>query len=118
MRKNPEDKLLPSAHAINHEYRVMNALADTTVPVPKMVHYCADETIFGTAFYVMEFLDGRVFHDNALPGVKAAERAAIYDAMNATLAVLHKVDPEAVGLSDFGCQGGFIARQVALAGPI
>jgi aminoglycoside phosphotransferase (APT) family kinase protein len=113
LRKKPEGKLLPSAHAIDREYRVMNALVNTDVPVPKMVHYCADETIIGTAFYVMEFLEGRVFHDNALPGVKASERTAIYDAMNATLAALHKVDPAAVGLLGFGRQGGFIARQVA-----
>lgn len=112
LRKKPEGKLLPSAHAINREYRVMNALANTDVPVPIMIHYCSDETIIGTPFYVMEYLDGRVFHDNALPGVEATERTAIFDAMNATLAALHKVDPESVGLSDFGRHGGFIARQI------
>lgn len=113
LRKKPEGKLLPSAHAIDREYRVMRALADTDVPVPKMIHYCKDETVIGTAFYVMEFLEGRVLHDNALPGMDKAARTAIFDAMNATLAALHKVDPEAVGLSGFGRPGGFIARQVA-----
>ncbi|PHR61746.1 MAG: phosphotransferase family protein [Robiginitomaculum sp.] len=112
LRKQPPGNLLPSAHAIDREYRVMNALAATDVPVPKMVHYCADAMVIGTPFYLMEALDGRVFHDNALPGLSPDQRRDVYVAMNQTLAALHNVDPVAVGLSDFGRQGGFIARQV------
>lgn len=112
LRKQPGGDLLPSAHAIDREYRVMDALAKTNVPVPKMIHYCNDPKIIGTPFYLMEALDGRVFHDNALPGVNPAQRSEIFAAMNNTLAALHNVDFEAVGLGDFGRKGGFISRQV------
>lgn len=112
LRKKPEGPLLPSAHAIDREYKVISALAETKVPVPRTLHYCADETIIGTSFYVMERLDGRVFHDNGLPGLEPSERGAIFEAMAQTLADLHEVDIDAVGLSDFGKQGGFITRQI------
>jgi aminoglycoside phosphotransferase (APT) family kinase protein len=113
LRKQPPGKLLPSAHAIDREFRVITALAGSPVPVPEAPHYCTDATVIGTPFYVMERLDGRVFHDNGLPGQTPAERAAIFDAMNATLAALHGVDIATVGLSDYGRHGGFFARQVA-----
>lgn len=112
LRKQPAGKLLPSAHAIDREYRVMGALVNTDVPVPQMIHYCTDNTVIGTPFYLMEALEGRIFHDNSLPGISPVERAEIFAAMNQTLAALHKVDPAAIGLDDFGRAGGFIARQV------
>ena len=102
LRKQPPGKLLPSAHAIDREFRVINALADTPVPVPAAPHYCTDAEVIGTPFYVMERLEGRVFHDNALPGLAPGERAAMFEAMNATLAALHAVDIAAAGLDDFG----------------
>lgn len=113
LRKQPAGKLLPSAHAIDREFKVMDALAQTDVPVPRMVHYCDDRSIIGTPFYLMEALEGRVFHNNALPDMTPAQRQDIFAAMNQTLAALHKVDPDSVGLGDYGRKGGFIARQVA-----
>jgi aminoglycoside phosphotransferase (APT) family kinase protein len=113
LRKQPPGKLLPSAHAIDREFRVINALAGTGVPVPATPHYCEDREIIGTPFYIMERLDGRVFHDNSLPELSPADRGALFEAMNDTLAKLHSVDIEAVGLSDYGRQGGFFDRQIA-----
>lgn len=113
LRKRPPGPLLPSAHAVDREFRVLEALAGTDIPVPPPVLYCADEAVVGTAFYVMERVDGRVFHDAALPGVSPADRRAMYAAAAATLARLHAVDPAAVGLGDFGRPGGYFARQVA-----
>ncbi len=98
LRKQPPGKLLPSAHAIDREFRVINALAGSDVPVPVAPHYCTDASVIGTPFYVMERLEGRVFHDNGLPGMNPSERAAMFDAMNATLAALHAVDYQTVGL--------------------
>lgn len=114
IRKKPEGKLLPSAHAIDREFRVMQALADTGVPVPKMLHYCEDESIVGTPFYVMERVEGRVFHKNALPEIPVEHRSAYFSAMNKALADLHNVDYAAVGLESFGKTGGFIKRQIRL----
>ncbi|HEY4943892.1 MAG TPA: phosphotransferase [Rhizomicrobium sp.] len=113
LRKKPPGVLLASAHQVDREYRVMKALETTGVPVPRMRHLCTDDAVIGTAFYVMDFLDGRIFRDATLPGVSKADRAAIYDELNATLAKLHEVDYEAVGLSDFGRAGGYFERQVA-----
>jgi aminoglycoside phosphotransferase (APT) family kinase protein len=113
LRKKPPGKLLPSAHMVEREYRVIRALADTDVPVAPAPLLCEDPAIIGTPFYVMEFVDGRVFTDPALPGMKPQERAAIYDAMNDTLAGLHKVDWKAVGLGDFGRPDNYVARQIA-----
>lgn len=113
LRKQPPGPLLPSAHAIDREFRVINALADTNVPVPAAPHYCADADVIGTPFYVMERLDGRVLHDNSLPGMNATERGAIFEQMNGTLAALHGVDIDAVGLADYGRHGGFFSRQIA-----
>jgi aminoglycoside phosphotransferase (APT) family kinase protein len=113
LRKKPPGQLLASAHQVDREYRVMKALGATEVPVPRMRALCEDPEVIGTAFYVMGFLEGRIFRDAALPGLEPAERAAIYDQLNATLAKLHKVDFQAVGLGDYGKPGGYFERQVA-----
>jgi aminoglycoside phosphotransferase (APT) family kinase protein len=113
LRKKPPGQLLASAHQVDREYRVMKALEGTGVPVPHMRHLCQDASIIGTPFYVMDFLEGRIFRDATLPGSTRAERAAIYDELNATLAELHQVDYVARGLSDFGRASGYFERQVA-----
>lgn len=114
LRKQPGgDGLLPSAHAIDREYRVMQALAVSSLPVPKMVLYHADRALIGTPFYLMERLHGRVFANCDLPGMVPAERRAIYLAMAETMACLHKVDWAAIGLADFGRQDGYFTRQIA-----
>jgi aminoglycoside phosphotransferase (APT) family kinase protein len=113
LRKKPPGALLASAHQVEREHRVMQALAATDVPVPRMRVLCEDESIIGTPFYIMDFLEGRIFRDAALPGLEPLERAAIYDELNATLAKLHQVDFDRVGLSDFGRRGGYFERQVA-----
>src|SRR5690349_12953616 len=112
LRKKPPGELLASAHQVDREYRVMKALAGTGVPVPRMRALCEDAEVIGTAFYVMDFLEGRIFRDAALPGLEPTERAAIYDQLNATLAALHQVDYAAVGLADYGRPGGYFERQV------
>lgn len=113
LRKQPAGPILPSAHAIDREYRIMKALAETAVPVPRMLHYCDDASVIGTPFYVMERVEGRVFHDPGLPGLSPAERAAVFDAMNDVLARLHSVDFRKLGLEDYGRHGDFFARQIA-----
>jgi acyl-CoA dehydrogenase len=112
LRKKPAGQLAASAHAIDREYRVMQALQGSDVPVPRMLAYCEDETILGTPFYVMEFLQGRVFMDPALPGSTPAERGAIYREMGRVIAALHSVDPVAVGLADYGRTGQYVQRQI------
>lgn len=112
LRKKPPGQLLKSAHAVDREYRVMKALGETDVPVPKMYVLCEDEAVIGTAFYVMEWIDGRIIWDPAIPEVDNDHRGAIYDAMNAALAALHAVDPARVGLADFGRPGNYFARQL------
>lgn len=112
LRKKPPGQLLASAHQVDREFRVMKAL-EGHVPVPRMRALCTDEAIIGTTFYVMDFLPGRIFRDAALPDLTPAERAAVYDELNATLARLHAVDYEAVGLGDYGRAGGYFERQVA-----
>lgn len=112
LRAKPPGKLLRSAHLVEREYRVMAALAKTDVPVPQVFHLSPDEVSpIGRAFFIMEYLDGRVLWDPALPKLKVDERRAVCDAMNATLAALHEVDPMAVGLGDFGKPGNYFARQ-------
>ena len=113
LRRKPPGTLLPSAHAIDREYRVMSALAETGVPVATMHALCEDPTVIGTAFYVMEHVEGRILWDPTLPGMTPAERAAHYDELNRVIANLHQVDFAAVGLSEFGRTGGYIERQVA-----
>ena len=113
LRSKPPGRLLPSAHAVDREYRVMQALADTAVPVPEMLHLAEAETSPSKrAFFVMRYLPGRIFWDPALPDCESSERTAIYDAMNATLAAMHDVDVDAVGLGDFGKPGNYFARQL------
>ncbi len=112
LRKKPAGLLAPSAHAIDREYRVMRALQGSDVPVPRMLAYCEDESIVGTPFYLMDFLQGRVFMDPALPGMAPAERGAIYREMGRVIAALHRVDPAAVGLADFGRTGRYVERQI------
>jgi aminoglycoside phosphotransferase (APT) family kinase protein len=113
LRRKPPGTLLPSAHAVDREYRIMHALAETGVPVPRTYLLCDDDSIVGTMFYVMDFLDGRILFDPRLPEVSSnQERAAMFDAMNEVIAALHTVDYKAVGLGDFGREGGYVARQI------
>lgn len=112
LRKKPPGKLLPSAHAVDREHRIQAALQDSDVPVARMHHYCDDETVIGTPFYVMDRMVGRVFHENHLPGLMPGERSALYDAMNDVLARLHAVDWKALGLDGFGRPGNYFARQI------
>src|ERR1700678_2929729 len=102
LRRKPPGKLLPSAHAVDREYRIIAALYPTGFPVAKPYVLCEDESVIGTSFYVMAHVEGRVFWGPLLPGLSPGERAAIYDAMNATIAHLHTLDYEKLGLSGFG----------------
>ena len=114
LRRKPPGELLASAHAVDREFRVISALADTDVPVPRTYALCEDDSVIGSMFYVMEYLDGRVFWDPSLPEISDNdERTAIYDDMNRVLAALHMVDPDAVGLSDYGRPGNYFERQVS-----
>jgi acyl-CoA dehydrogenase len=112
LRTKPQGQLLPSAHAIDREYQVMDALHATGVPVPRMLAYCTDVSVIGREFYLMEFVQGRVFVDQSLPGLPAAERRALYDEMNRVMAALHAVDYRAVGLESFGKPGSYFTRQI------
>ena len=111
-KPGPVARLLPSAHAVEREYRVMDALAGTDVPVAKMHLLCEDESVIGRAFYVMEFVEGRVLWDQSLPGMTPAERTAIYDEMNRVIAALHSIDVTSIGLADYGKPGNYFARQI------
>lgn len=113
LRRKPPGKLLPSAHAVDREYRVMSALAATDVPVARMLALCEDDTVIGTAFYLMEYVEGRVLWDPRLPGMEPAARAAHHDEMNRVLAALHGADYASVGLADYGRVGNYIERQVS-----
>ena len=113
LRRKPPGKLLPSAHAVDREYRVITALHRAGIPVARSHALCQDESVIGTAFYIMDFVEGRVFWDQALPGMQPAERRAIYDEMNRVIAALHQVDYQAVGLADYGKPGNYLARQIA-----
>lgn len=111
-KPGPAAKLLPSAHAIDREFRVMHALRRTEVPVPEMLLLCEDESVIGRAFYLMEFMQGRVLWDQSLPGLAQAERAAIYDEMNRVISALHRVDIAAAGLETYGRPGNYFERQI------
>ena len=113
MRRKPFGDLLKSAHAVDREYRVQMALADTDVPVAPMLHLCRDESVIGAMFYVMDHVEGRVLWDPQLTGIPASQRRAYYDRMAETLGALHRVDIEAAGLSDFGRPGNYYQRQIA-----
>src|SRR5262249_58621903 len=101
LRSKPIGQLLPSAHAVDREYRVMRALSGTEVPVPGVHALCEDDSVIGSAFYVMELLEGRIFWDPRLPGLSAAERGAMFQSMNTVIAALHSIDHTKVGLTDF-----------------
>ena len=111
-KPGPVAKLLPSAHAIEREFQVMGALHGTDVPVPRMLLLCDDESIIGRAFYVMEFVEGRILWDQSLPSLDNAGRAALYDEMNRVIAALHNVDPKQVGLEGYGKPGNYFERQI------
>jgi aminoglycoside phosphotransferase (APT) family kinase protein len=112
LRRKPPGKLLPSAHAVDREHRVIGALYAQGFPVAAPIAYCADESVIGTAFFVMSHVDGRVFWQPEMPASNPAERARVYDAMNATLARLHSYDPAAIGLADYGRGENYVGRQV------
>ena len=111
-KPGPAAKLLPSAHAIEREFRVQQALAGSSVPVAAMHALCEDESLIGAGFYLMDFVDGEILREQSLPGFSPAERGARYDAMNATIAHLHTLDIDALGLRDFGRPGQYFARQI------
>ena len=113
LRRKPPGKLLPSAHAVEREYRVIKALYETQFPVARPHVLCEDESVIGTAFYVMDYVEGRVLWDQSLPGMSQAERFAIWDELNRVIAKLHRVDYRAAGLESFGKPGHYIERQVA-----
>ncbi len=112
LRRKPPGVLLPSAHAVDREFRVISALANSEVPVARTHVLCEDSGVIGTAFYVMDCVDGRVLWDPTLPDMTATERSAIYNELNRVIAALHRVDPSAVGLDGFGKVGGYVERQV------
>jgi len=112
LRRKPPGKLLPSAHAVDREYRVIRALHAQSFPVAEPLAFCSDESVAGTPFYVMDYVDGRVFWEPQMPGSFPAERVAVYDSMNATIARLHALDPANIGLGDFGRGENYVARQV------
>ena len=113
LRRKPPGKLLPGAHAVDREYRVIDALGREGFPVPAALARCDDEGVIGTPFYIMEMVEGRIFWDITFPEVERTERAAYFDAMNATIAALHCIDPARAGLADYGKPGNYFARQIA-----
>ena len=111
-KPGPSSRLLPSAHAIEREFLVLKALASTEVPVAKVYALCTDESVIGRMFYIMEYVEGRIIWNQALPEMTPRERSAVYDEMNRVIALLHRVDVEACGLSDFGRPGNYFERQI------
>src|SRR3954464_1372993 len=109
LRRKPPGKLLPSAHAVDREYRVITALHATGFPVARTYGLCTDDSVVGAAFYIMSMVEGRIFWDGTLPGIAPAERRAIYESEIRTLARLHQYDPEKIGLSDYGKSGNYFA---------
>jgi aminoglycoside phosphotransferase (APT) family kinase protein len=114
LRRQPPGELLKSAHAVDREYRVLSALADTGVPVARVYHLCEDSSVIGSMFYLMSYEVGRIFWNPALPEVSRAERRLLYDAIVDTMAALHKLDPVRVGLGDYGRPGNYFARQIGM----
>lgn len=112
LRRKPPGELLPSAHAVDREYRIMKALAGSGVPVARMHGLCDDASVIGSTFFVMDHVAGRIFWNQALPGLDPVERGRIYDAMNQVIARLHTVDYAAIGLADYGRPGNYFARQI------
>ncbi|XP_066226980.1 acyl-CoA dehydrogenase family member 10 isoform X1 [Saccopteryx leptura] len=112
LRKKPPGTLLPSAHAVEREFRIMKALANAGIPVPKVLDLCEDSSVIGTPFYLMEYCPGLIYKDPSLPGLEPSQRQAIYTAMNRVLCRIHSVDFKAAGLGDYGKHGDYIPRQV------
>lgn len=112
LRRKPPGVLLASAHAVDREFRVLSALSPTDVPVAKPLHYCSDDAIIGSAFYVMEYVDGRVFWNPALPEIAVHERAAYYQEIARVLGNIHRLNPNDIGLGDYGKPGNYFARQL------
>ena len=112
LRRKPPGKLLPSAHAVDREYRVTSALYTAGIPVARTFALCEDESVIGTAFYIMDYVEGRVLWDQALPGMQPAERTAIYNEMNRVIAALHQVKYAQIGLNDYGKPGNYLERQI------
>ena len=112
LRRKPPGELLPSAHAVDREYRVISALGQTEVPVPRTYCLCEDTEVIGTPFYIMEMVQGRVFWDGTLPGMSNEERGSVYRSVNEAMAALHRVDYQAIGLGDFGKVGEYRERQI------
>jgi aminoglycoside phosphotransferase (APT) family kinase protein len=113
LRRKPPGDLLKGAHAVDREARILSALGATGFPVAKVYGLCEDDSIIGTSFFIMEMVEGRIFWDATFPDVETGDRAAYFDAMNTTIASLHKIDPASVGLSDFGRSGNYFERQIA-----
>ena len=112
LRRKPPGQLLPSAHAVDREFRVLAALHGGPVPVAKPLHLCVDQSVIGSMFYLMQFVEGRIFWDPSLPDATPAERGAVYDAIITTMAAMHTVEPAAVGLADYGKPGNYFERQL------
>jgi aminoglycoside phosphotransferase (APT) family kinase protein len=113
LRRKPPGKLLPGAHAVDREYRVLTAIGQEDFPVPRTRGLCEDESVIGTAFYVMDLVEGPIFWEAQLPGLSPDDRSQAFDSMNSTIAKLHNFDPRAIGLQDYGKPSGFVERQVA-----
>jgi len=113
LRKKPDGALLPSAHAIDREHRVMRALSGTDVPVPSVLGYCNDPTVIGAEFFIMTHIEGRTFWDARLPDLSRDDRAVVFDEMNKVIAALHRIDPATVGLANYGRPGRYLERHVA-----
>lgn len=112
LRRKPSGTLLKGAHAVDREFRVISGLAKADFPVARAVALCEDDAVIGSAFYVMEKVDGRIFWNPTLPGLTPEQRAQHFDALNATIAKLHSIDPTSIGLEDYGRPGNFFARQI------
>lgn len=112
LRRKPIGETLPSAHAVDREFRVLRALAGTAVPVPKVHALCTDPGVLGSMFYVMDFIEGRIFWDPRLPELSRNDRSAIFASMNRTIAAIHTLDPDALGLGDFGRRDSYLQRQI------
>ena len=113
LRKQPSGELLKSAHAVDREFRVIAALADTDVPVARAFHLCEDRDLIGSMFYIMSYENGRIFWNSGIPELDRAGRRPIYDEMNRILAALHDVDVDRAGLGDFGRSGNYFERQIS-----
>jgi len=113
LRRKPSGELLKSAHAVDREYRVMKALENTSVPVPKAIHLCEDPSVIGSEFFIMSYVAGRTFWNPSLPELNISQRKTTYDEINKTLAAIHSVNPDDVGLSDYGKPGNYFSRQTS-----